>query len=79
MYSISPTFIAEFVLEQANKAPGKVTNTEVNKVSKILDNERVREQQKGSIEMRRSSDLKRFIRYQRKAAARISKLLKSSA
>jgi hypothetical protein len=63
------------VLEQANKAPGKVTNTEINKVSKILDNERVREQQKGSIEMRRSSDLKRFIRYQRKAAAQVGKAL----
>ena len=75
MYSISPAFIAEFVMEQANKAPGKVTNTEINKVSKILDNERDKEQQKGSIEMRRSSDLKRFIRYQRKAAAKVGKAL----
>lgn len=74
-YYISPNCINDVIHALANQAKGQVSNAETKKVVNNLMRERKQEHCDGTKNMRHGTVMKRFIRYQRKAAAHVSKAL----
>ena len=74
-YSLSPTVIAEAIYGMAEVARDSVTSSEIRKIIQSIDSGRIQEQKQGFMPMRYATDMKRFMRYQRKAAASVSKAI----
>lgn len=74
-YSLSPSVIAEAIYGMAEGARDSVTSLEIRQVIKSIDSERIKEQKQGLAPMRNATHMRRFMRYQRKAAAYISKAI----
>ena len=74
-YNMSTDVITDFMFEWAG---GKVSTSDTKKMVDKLVTMRNNEHQQGTQSMRNGSQMKRFIRYQRKAAAHISKALSKS-
>ena len=74
-YEMSPDAITDAMFEFAG---GKVSARETNKVANKLITVRNNEHQEGTQSMRHGTHMKRFIRYQRKAAAQVGKALRKS-
>jgi hypothetical protein len=72
-YSLSPSIIAEAIYGMAEGARDSVTSSEIRQVIKSIDSDRIQAQKQGFMPMRHATHMRRFMRYQRKAAASISK------
>ena len=72
-YSLSPSVIAEAIYGMAEGARDSVTSSEIRQVISLINNLRKQAQKQGLMPMRVATDMRRFMRYQRKAAASISK------
>ena len=75
IYSTNGVIITEAIYGMAEDARDSVTSLEIRQVIKSLDSERIKEQKQGLAPMRNASQMRRFMRYQRKAAASISKAI----
>ena len=74
-YSLSPSVIAEAIYTMAEGARDSVTSSEIRQVISLINNSRKQEQKQGLMPMRNATDMRRFMRYQRKSAASISKAI----
>ena len=74
-YEMSPDAITDAMFEFAG---GKVSARETIQVANKLITVRNNEHQEGTKSMRHGTHMKRFIRYQRKAAAQVGKALRKS-
>lgn len=74
-YAMSPNTITDVIFEFAG---GKVSGCETIKVANKLITVRNNEHREGIQSMRHGTHMKRFIRYQRKAAADVGKALRKS-
>ena len=74
-YAMSPDAITDAMFEFAG---GKVSARETIQVANKLITVRNNEHREGTQSMRHGTHMKRFIRYQRKAAAQVGKALKKS-
>ena len=74
-YSLSPSVIAEAIYGMAEGARDSVTSSEIRQVISLINNSRKQEQKQGLMPMRHATHMKRFMRYQRKSAASISKAI----
>ena len=75
IYLCNESDISEAMYGMAEDARDNVTNEEIQAVIRLLNNSTKQEQNKGLSPMRIGTKLKRFIRYQRKSAASISKAI----
>ena len=75
IYEISPDAITDAMFEFAE---GKVSSRETIQVANKLITVRNNEHREGTQSMRNGTHMKRFIRYQRKAAAHVGKALRKS-
>ena len=74
-YNDNGSLISEAIYGMAEGAGDNVSNDEIQAMIRLLNNSRKQEQNKGLSPMRIGTKLKRFIRYQRKSAASISKAI----
>ena len=74
-YSFNPTIIAEAIYGMAEGARDSVTSLEIKQVINIINSSRKQAQKQGLMPMRNATDMRRFMRYQRKAAASVSKAI----
>lgn len=74
-YSLSSSVIAEAMYGMAEGARDYVTSSEIRQVINIINNSRKQAQKQGLIPMRFATDMRRFLRYQQKAAASVSKAI----
>jgi len=74
-YSFNPTIIAEAIYGMAEGAGDTVTSLEIRQVINLINNSRKQAQKQGLMPMRVATDMRRFMRYQRKAAASVSKAI----
>ena len=74
-YSFNPSIIAEAIYGMAEGARDSVTSLEIRQVISLINNSRKQAQKQGLMPMRVATDMRRFMRYQRKAAASISKAI----
>ena len=74
-YSFNPSIIAEAIFGLAEGARDSVTSLEIRQVINIINNSRKQAQKQGSMPMRHATHMRRFMRYQRKAAASVSKAI----
>jgi hypothetical protein len=74
-YSFNPLIIAEAIFGLAEGARDPVTSSEIRKIIQSIDSDRIQAQKQGLMPMRHATHMRRFIRYQRKAAASISKAI----
>jgi hypothetical protein len=72
-YSFSPSVIAEAIYGMAEEARDSVTPLEIRQVISLINNSRKQAQKQGLTPMRVATHMRRFMRYQRKAAASVSK------
>lgn len=75
IYSTNGVIIAEAIYGMAEYARDSVTALEIRQIIKSIDSERIKEQKQGLAPMRNATHMRRFMRYQRKAAASISKAI----
>ena len=75
IYSTNGVIIAKAIYGMAEDARDSVTSLEIRQVIKSIDSERIKEQKQGLAPMRNATHMRRFMRYQRKAAASISKAI----
>ena len=74
-YSFNPTIIAETIYSMAEGARDSVISSEIRQVISLINNSRKQAQKQGLMPMRNATDMRRFMRYQQKAAASISKAI----
>jgi hypothetical protein len=74
-YSFNPSIIAEAIFGLAEGARDPVTSSEIRQVISLINNSRKQAQKQGLMPMRVATDMRRFMRYQRKAAASVSKAI----
>mgnify|MGYP000156226092 CR=1 FL=1 len=74
-YSLSPSIIAEAIYGMAEGARDSVTSSEIRQVISLINNSRKQAQKQGLTPMRHATHMRRFMRYQRKAAASVSKAI----
>jgi len=74
-YSFNPSIIAEAIFGLAEGARDSVTSLEIRQVINIINNSRKQAQKQGLMPMQVATDMRRFMRYQRKAAAFVSKAI----
>ena len=74
-YSFNPSIIAEAIYGMAEGARDSVTPLEIRQVISLINNSRKQAQKQGLMPMRHATDMRRFMRYQRKAAASVSKAI----
>ena len=74
-YSLSPSIITEAIYGMAEGARDSVTPLEIRQVINIINSSRKHEQKQGLTPMRHATHMRRFMRYQRKAAASVSKAI----
>lgn len=72
-YNDNGSVISESIYEMAEGAGDNVSNEEIQAMIRLLQHSGIQKQNKGLMPMDIGTELKRFIRYQRKAAASISK------
>lgn len=74
-YSFNPTIIVEAVYGMAEAARDSVTALEIRQVISLINNSRKQSQKQGLMPMRVATDMRRFMRYQQKSAASVSKAI----
>jgi hypothetical protein len=74
-YSFNPSIIAEAIFGLAEGARDSVTSLEIRQVISLINNSRKQAQKQGLMPMQVATDMRRFVRYQQKAAASISKAI----
>ena len=74
-YSLSPSIIAEAIYGMAEGARDSVTSLEIRQVISLINNSRKQAQKQGLMPMRVATEMRRFMRYQQKAAASVSKAI----
>jgi hypothetical protein len=75
IYSTNGLIIAEAIFTMAGGARDSVTPLEIKQVISLINNSRKQAQKQGLMPMRHATDMRRFMRYQQKAAASISKAI----